>query len=85
MDEKGVGGKGLHMGRTASVATAKVLHNLGTSKKGNELAQRMLAMFTNPKEHADYLTSPRYESARGCCDAWFPCVRCGCVVKRQMA
>lgn len=60
VDEKGVGGRGSHMGRTASVATATALRGLGSGKKGDETAQRMLAMFTNPKEHADYLTSPRY-------------------------
>lgn len=59
VDEKGVGARGTHMGRTASVATATALRALGTGKKGDETAQKMLAMFTNPKEHADYLTSPR--------------------------
>lgn len=51
------------MGRTASVATATALRALGTGRKGDETAQKMLAMFTNPKEHADYLTSPRYHNA----------------------
>lgn len=60
VDDKGVGGRGSHMGRTASVATATALRGLGTSRKGDETAQKMLAMFTNPKEYADYLTSPRY-------------------------
>ncbi len=60
VDEKGVGGRGSHMGRTASVATATALRGLGSGKKGDETAQKILAMFTNPKEHADYLTSPRY-------------------------
>lgn len=60
VDDKGVGARGSHMGRTASVATATALRALGTGKKGDETAQKMLAMFTNPKEHADYLTSSRY-------------------------
>ncbi|CAM9508427.1 unnamed protein product [Ectocarpus sp. 4 AP-2014] len=60
VDDKGVGGRGSHMGRTASVATATALRGLGPSRKGDETAQKMLAMFTNPKEHADYLTSPRF-------------------------
>lgn len=60
VDDKGAGGRGVHMGRTASVATATALRGLGSGKRGDELAQKILAMFTNPKEHADYLTSPRY-------------------------
>lgn len=59
VDDKGAGGKGLSMGRTASVATAAALRGLGPSKKADEMAQKMLSMFRNPKEHADYLTSPR--------------------------
>lgn len=59
VDDKGVSGRGLHMGRTASVATATALRGLGPGKKGDETAQKMLAMFKSPKEHADYLTSPR--------------------------
>lgn len=66
VDDKGVGGRGSHMGRTASVATATALRGLGPSKKGDETAQKMLAMFTNPKEHADYLTSPRYAHTPYC-------------------
>lgn len=68
VDEKGVGARGTHMGRTASVATATALRALGTGKKGDETAQKMLAMFTNPKEHADYLTSPR------CLSVYRPCL-----------
>ena len=60
VDEKGVGGKGIHMGRKASVATATALRGLGSAKKGDDTAQKMLSMFKNPKEHADYLTSSRY-------------------------
>lgn len=59
VDDKGVGGKGLHLGRRASVATAAALRGSGSAKRGDELAQTMLEMFKNPKEHADYLTSPR--------------------------
>lgn len=60
VDEKGAGGRGLHMGRTASIATAAALRGLGPGRRGDEMAQKMLAMFTSPKEHADYLTSPRW-------------------------
>lgn len=59
VDEKGVGGKGVYMGRKASVATATALRGLGPAKKGDDTAQKMLSMFKNPKEHADYLTSQR--------------------------
>ncbi|CAM9583356.1 unnamed protein product, partial [Laminaria digitata] len=60
VDEKGVGGKGVHMGRKASVATATALRGLGSAKKGDDTAQKMLSMFKSPKEHADYLTSQRF-------------------------
>lgn len=67
VDEKGVGDEGLSMGRTASVATVAALRCLGQGKKGDEMAQKMLVMFKNPKEHADYLTSPRcvFHAMRG--------------------
>ncbi|CAM9106884.1 unnamed protein product [Phaeothamnion confervicola] len=58
VDEKGT--SGTHMGRTASVATAAALRGMGPSKKKDELAQKMIAMFRNPKEHADFLTSARF-------------------------
>lgn len=60
VDEKGVGSRVLHMGRTASVATAKALSHLVTPPRGDDMARKMVAMFGNPKEHADYLTSPRW-------------------------
>ena len=60
VDDKGRGGKGVHMGRKASVATATALRSLVPRDKSNEVAQKLLSMFTSPKEHADYLTSPRY-------------------------
>ena len=60
VDEKGVGGVGVHIGRKASVATATALRGLDSAKKGDATAQKMLSMFKNPKEHADYLTSHRF-------------------------
>ncbi|CAM9309797.1 unnamed protein product [Chrysoparadoxa australica] len=58
VDERGT--RGTHMGRSASMATATALQGLGPSKKKDELAQKMISMFRNPKEHADYLTSQRF-------------------------
>ena len=59
IDGKGEGSQGVQIGRKASAATATALRCLDPAKKSNEMAQKMLAMFTNPKGHADYLTSPR--------------------------
>lgn len=59
VDEEGVSGRASHMSRKASVATATALRGMTPGKRGDEMAQKMLAMFTSPKEHADYLTSPR--------------------------
>ena len=58
VDDKGT--RGSAMGRHASVATAQALRGLGPSKKKDELAQKMVRMFKNPKEHADYLTSQNF-------------------------
>lgn len=58
IDDKGTGSKVVHMGRTASAATASALRSLTLGRKGDEVARKMVNVFTSPKEHADYLTSP---------------------------
>mmetsp|Transcript_5507 Transcript_5507/g.8315 ORF Transcript_5507/g.8315 Transcript_5507/m.8315 type:complete len:407 (+) Transcript_5507:380-1600(+) len=45
------------MGRHASMATNIALRNLGPQKKRDDLASKMIRMFKEPKEHADYITS----------------------------